>query len=143
MLLRGEPPSAEMMGYLRLMQLGGADSFLLEAIFRQDCWMFMLQPVSEANEGAVCGALTDGAREALAGYPSTIEADLALLRSGGCGPVGSREDAAVRVRLGEKEALDACLRFFEERSGNLPRIEYYQVRPCPARLRPSLLAFCS
>lgn len=30
---------------------------------------------------------------------------------------GSRRAAAVRVRLGEKEALDATLRYFEDRIG--------------------------
>ena len=36
--------------------------------------------------------------------------------SGGLAP-GSRRGAAVRVRLGEKEALDATLRYFEDRIG--------------------------
>jgi [ribulose-bisphosphate carboxylase]/[fructose-bisphosphate aldolase]-lysine N-methyltransferase len=32
------------------------------------------------------------------------------------------------VRLGEKEALDATLRFFEEYSTRLKTVEYYQLR---------------
>lgn len=39
-----------------------------------------------------------------------------ITRSGSLEP-GSRRQAAVRVRLGEKEALDATLRFFEDRIG--------------------------
>ena len=46
----GEPPP-EMMAYLRLRHLGGADAFLLEAIFRSALWAEHLQlPVSRENE---------------------------------------------------------------------------------------------
>ena len=40
--------------------------------------------------------------------------------SGSLAP-GSRRTAAVRVRLGEKEALDATLRYFEDRIGRCVR----------------------
>lgn len=34
----------------------------------------------------------------------------------------------MQVRLGEKEALDTTLRFFEERASRLKELEYYQER---------------
>lgn len=120
-------PSEDMLAFLRLMQLGGADAFLLEALFRNDVWGHLLLPVSEANEQAVCRAMVEGAQEALTAYPTTIDEDLALLRSGQL-KKGSRREMAVQVRLGEKEALDNVLRFFEEREQNLKRLEYYQER---------------
>lgn len=33
-----------------------------------------------------------------------------------------------QVRLGEKEALESVLRFFEQREALLPTLEYYQER---------------
>lgn len=74
----------------------GADCFLLEAIFEAEVWDFMCAPVSGANEAAVCGCMVDGAREALAGYATSIEEDLASLREGGL-VAGSRQEAAVQV----------------------------------------------
>jgi len=173
-----------MLPFLRLMQLGGADSFLLESIFREEVWSHCQAPLSEDNERGVCDAITAGASEALAAYASSIDQDLAALRGGGL-ERGGREELAIAVRaaprlvaaacrcpagraaadapftspapcappahrrfllpktkthpcicaararqarLGEKEALDATLRFFEERRGTLPRLVYYQER---------------
>eukprot|EP00775_Hariotina_reticulata_P010446 gene10446-10604_t len=126
-LLRDQPPPAEMMGLLRLMQLTGQDCFLLESIFENEVWDFMCQPVSASNEAAVCAAMSEGTKEALAGYSSTLEDDLALLRDGQLAP-GSREEMAVQIRLGEKEALDSLLGFFESRVADLSVLEYYQER---------------
>mmetsp|Transcript_43057 Transcript_43057/g.168557 ORF Transcript_43057/g.168557 Transcript_43057/m.168557 type:complete len:163 (+) Transcript_43057:940-1428(+) len=39
--------------YLRLVCLGGPDSFLLEAVFRSEVWDFMALPVSKENEKTV------------------------------------------------------------------------------------------
>jgi len=36
--------------------------------------------------------------------------------------------APPQVRLGEKEALDSTLRFFEDRASRLSDLEYYQER---------------
>jgi hypothetical protein len=76
----------------------GSDCFLLESIFEAEVWAYMCQPVSASNEAAVCAAMMDGAREALARYSSSIDEDLALLRDGGV-VAGSRQDMAVQVRL--------------------------------------------
>jgi hypothetical protein len=59
----------------------------------------MCEPVSEPNEAAVCAAMVEGAREALAGYCSSIDEDLGLIRGGSLVP-GSREELAVQVRRG-------------------------------------------
>ncbi|KXZ52475.1 hypothetical protein GPECTOR_9g519 [Gonium pectorale] len=123
-----EQPGPEMMAFLRLMQIKAMDAFLLESIFRADVWGFMQDPVSEPNEESVCTTLAEGARAALAGYGSSLEEDLALLRSGKVAK-GSRQEAALLVRLGEKEALDAVARFFEDRKASqLKRLVYYQER---------------
>lgn len=71
---------------------------MLESIFENEVWEFMCQPVSAPNEAAVCAAMSEGTKEALAGYSSTLEDDLALLRGGQVAP-GSREEMAVQVRL--------------------------------------------
>jgi len=123
----GAPPPTEMMGYLRLMQLQGGDVFLLEALFRNDVWGFMCEPVSEDNEKAVCTSMIEGAREVLTSYPASIDEDLALMRAGTLAP-GSPEEQAVAVRLGEAEALDAASQWFEDRAASLKRLAYYQER---------------
>ena len=41
-----------------------------------------------------------------------------------CGHPGG--DASLQVRLGEKEALEATLQFFESRAKRLGDLEYYQ-----------------
>ena len=57
----------------------GADSFLLESIFRNETWEHMQLPVSEENERACYQVIIDGCTAALAGYPTSIDEDLALL----------------------------------------------------------------
>ncbi|KAL3159238.1 hypothetical protein ABBQ32_011210 [Trebouxia sp. C0010 RCD-2024] len=120
-----QPPTNELMAFLRLVNISGPDAFLMEALFRNEVWGHMQVPVSRVNEEAVCQSMIDGCREALRGYPSTIDEDLMLLRDA---VTGSREDLAIRVRLGEKETLDVTLRYFEDRKSKLDRLEYYQER---------------
>ncbi len=48
-------------------------------------------PVSEDNEALLCKAMVDGAADALAGYPTSIDQDLARLRTGELAK-GSREE---------------------------------------------------
>lgn len=40
----------------------GPDAFLLEALFRNETWDFMLQPVSQGNEDALCQSMIAGCR---------------------------------------------------------------------------------
>lgn len=122
------PPEGGLLAFLRLLNCSGSDSFLLEALFRNDAWGFMMQPVSEANEDALCRSMIEGCREALSAYPSSIDEDLELLRDDDAVPRGSATRAAVMIRLGEKEGLDMALRYFEDRKSRLEDIEYYQER---------------
>ncbi|KAG2485714.1 hypothetical protein HYH03_015598 [Edaphochlamys debaryana] len=127
-LTPSQQPGQEMMAFLRLFQLKAADAFLLESIFRSDVWGFMQDPVSEGNEADVCAMLSEGARALLAGYPTSLEEDLVTARAM-AGDKASRKYAALMIRLGEKEALDALARFFEDRRATgLKRLVYYQER---------------
>ncbi|KAG7667185.1 putative [Fructose-bisphosphate aldolase]-lysine N-methyltransferase, chloroplastic [Nannochloris sp. 'desiccata'] len=110
---------------LRLVNIQGGDAFLLEAIFRNEVWEHMQQPVSEENEDAVCRSIVDGCIAVLGAYPTSIEEDLTAL---GAAAPGSRAAAAVAVRLGEKEALEATLKLFESRMEKLKDLEYYGER---------------
>ena len=128
-ILRGDlPPSETMLATLRLLNLGGADAFLLESIFRNETWGHMQLPVSEENEKMVYRVLIDGCKAALMGYSTSIDEDLALLSDADTLAPGTRGHAAVWVRLAEKEALDGTLRFFEERIDRLGGMEYYAER---------------
>ncbi len=59
--------------------LAGTDAFLLESIFRNEVWEHMQLPVSEDNERGCYQQLIDGCTAALAGYPTSIDEDLALV----------------------------------------------------------------
>ncbi len=59
--------------------VAGQDSFLLEALFRNEAWGHMLAPVSEANERAVYQSMLEGCQAALDGCASmTLSAGLCL-----------------------------------------------------------------
>lgn len=124
-LTPADPPPDACLAFLRLLNLGGADAFLLEALFRNEVWDHLQDPISEENERAVCEGLAAGCREALARYCSSIDEDLALLRGGTLSPM---QRAALLVRLGEKEAIDGALQWSEERLEQLGRLEYYAER---------------
>ena len=47
--------------------LAGQDSFLLEALFRNEAWGHMLAPVSQPNEHAVYQSMLEGCRAGLEG----------------------------------------------------------------------------
>lgn len=127
-LRAGQPPESGLLAFLRLMNCGGPDAFLLEALFRNETWGFMLQPVSQGNEDALCQSMIAGCRQALGMYPTTIDEDLELLKDEAAAPRGSPTRAAIQVRLGEKEGLDTALRWFEDRAKRLEELEYYQER---------------
>lgn len=145
-----QPVPEELLAVLRLQSLNGSDAFLLESIFRGEVWGHLSMPISEENERAVCEGMAEGARTAMSAYATTIEVrialalplsasatnrlpsrwknsqeDLSRLRSVSA---GSREEVALLARLGEKEALDTLVRFFEGRLGQLKSLEYYQER---------------
>mmetsp|Transcript_33591 Transcript_33591/g.73311 ORF Transcript_33591/g.73311 Transcript_33591/m.73311 type:complete len:494 (-) Transcript_33591:326-1807(-) len=118
-------PSDEMLTYLRLIQLQGTDSFLLESIFRDQAWPLISLPMSVENETAVCECMVEGCRAALAAYPTTIADDERALAEEGLSPRGRM--AAV-ARMGEKRALLSTMGYFEQRIQLIPSLEYYQER---------------
>ena len=52
--------------------LAGQDSFLLEALFRNEAWGHMLAPISEANERAVYQSMLEGCQAALDGCAAVL-----------------------------------------------------------------------
>lgn len=75
--------------------IAGADSFLLESIFRNEAWGHMMEPVSEENEAAVCESMAAGCEEALATFTASLAADLRELRELG----GDRSARATALRV--------------------------------------------
>lgn len=114
-----------MLPFLRLIALSGPDAFLLEALFRDSVWEHVQSPVSKENEEASCRAILDGCRSALAGYPTTMDEDLNLLK---VGQIGSKLEMAVAIRLGEKKVLEELQLSFESQLASLDRLQYYAER---------------
>lgn len=107
---RGQGPSDEMITFLRLSALAGPDSFLLEALFRNEAWSHVSLPVSRDNEEAICTSMLDGLKAALDGYGTTVEQDMELLARG---DLSVRHEIAVVVRLGEKRVMQELQTWFE------------------------------
>lgn len=124
-LMRGQGPPDVMTTFLRLTSLAGSDSFLLEALFRNDAWGHLTLPVSRENEEAVCTSMLDGLKAALAGYNTSIEEDIELLDRG---ELSTRKEIAVVVRLGEKRVLEELQTWFEAHMAELDSLEYYAER---------------
>ena len=114
----GSAPPEAMIPYLRLINLSGADAFLLEAVFRQKVWGFMKLPVSKENEECVCMSMIDGSKEALACMPRGADAS---------GSGGDSFILSVAARA-EKGAILATLDWFESQLSLLSELEYYQER---------------
>ena len=135
---RARAPPREMLAYLRLMNLGGADAFLLEPVFRGEVWSRHVQePVSRENERAVCASMASGCAAALARIGGDAAGDERALAGsgsgsgaggGGGGGLGRRAAAALRVRCGERAALASAARWFAGREASLDSLEYYQER---------------
>ncbi|CAG9460450.1 unnamed protein product [Pedinophyceae sp. YPF-701] len=126
-LLPRQPPSEDMLAFLRLVSLSGPDAFLMEPIFRNEAWAHMSLPVSEENEAAVCEAMGAALDAALEGIGSTPDEESAIIRAtGGRGRAG----LAAAIRLGELEALGSARRWFATRATEevLGQLEYYAER---------------
>lgn len=96
----GEPDKA-MIQFVRLCKLSATDAFLLESIFRRECWGFMELPVSEKNELDVVNTITDVCRRALADLadcPGGGPAICAKLRVGNAG--SDSDDRILATRKG-------------------------------------------
>jgi len=131
-------PPPDLMPFLRLAMLGGADVFLLEAVFRSEVWGFMALPVSEENEVAAIDAVLAACAEALGRYPAAAAADADGGGGGdgggdgdgdGDGAASARRGALARRLVGvETAALRACAAYFERERATLDSKEYYQER---------------
>jgi len=124
---RARAPPQEMLCYLRLMNLGGADAFLLEPVFRGEVWSRHVQePISRENERAVCASMAGGCAAALARIEGDAAGDERELA--GNSSLSRRAAAALRVRCGERAALASAARWFAGREASLDSLEYYQER---------------
>ncbi|KAL7608318.1 hypothetical protein Lser_V15G11584 [Lactuca serriola] len=120
----GRPLPPKMLPYLRLVALGGTDSFLLESIFRNSVWDHLELPVSRDNEEVICQVVRTACRSALSSYRTTIEEDEKLKG----GDINRRVEIAIAIREGEKKVLGHIDGIFEEREKELDEYEYYQER---------------
>jgi len=114
----GSEADPDMVQFLRLSCLKGADTFLLEPVFSNELWGFMSYPVSEENERAVGNLVLSRCRTALA----TLRAEEADEPSQGLGP------AVISVRQGEIRALQATVSWWTRDLELLNLKQYYQER---------------
>jgi [ribulose-bisphosphate carboxylase]/[fructose-bisphosphate aldolase]-lysine N-methyltransferase len=129
----GTAAAEDALAILRLINLGGADAFLLEPVFRADVWgQHMQAPVSLDNECAACGSMAAGCAAALARLAGSESGDLEALATGVSAvtgaPLSRRGRAATVVRLGERRSLAAARDFFEARAAGADSLEFYQER---------------
>ncbi|XP_073267086.1 fructose-bisphosphate aldolase-lysine N-methyltransferase, chloroplastic isoform X2 [Populus alba] len=123
-IVLGNPLPPTLLPYLRLVALGGTDSFLLESIFRNTIWGHLELPVSRANEELICRVVRDACKSALSGYHTTIEEDEKLKGE----ELNPRLEIAVGIRAGEKKVLQQIEGIFKQRQSELDELEYYQER---------------
>lgn len=92
----------------------GADAFMLEALFRNEAWGFMLQPVSQENEKAVCQSMVDGCRCESSHVGLCIDTE-----DGACARVGSsvQKPANVVVRLATQASAGGVSHHHRRRPG--------------------------
>ncbi|GJM87663.1 hypothetical protein PR202_ga03641 [Eleusine coracana subsp. coracana] len=118
---------AELLPYLRLGYISDPDE--MQSILSSEgdtC------PVSPCTERAVLDQLVGYLKSRLAGYPTTLNEDEAMLADGKLEP--KKEVATRLVRL-EKKMLHACLQAANEFIIDLPD---HTVSPCPAPYAPEL-----
>jgi [ribulose-bisphosphate carboxylase]/[fructose-bisphosphate aldolase]-lysine N-methyltransferase len=108
----GEPDKA-MIQFARLCMLGSTDAFLLESIFRQECWGFMELPVSEKNELDVIHMITEACGKALNDFNDCPDG----------GPL-----VCSRLRESETTALTRTVEYLQREKEALDLKEYYQER---------------
>ncbi|XP_072980955.1 ribulose-1,5 bisphosphate carboxylase/oxygenase large subunit N-methyltransferase, chloroplastic [Typha angustifolia] len=89
-------------------------------------------PVSACMERAVFDQLVDYFTSRLAGYPTTLSEDEAMLADGNLNP---KKHVAVQLLKLEKKMLHACLQATYEFINKLPD---HTVSPCPAPFAPQL-----
>lgn len=115
---RWSPPE-NLVPLLRLICVERSDAYLLEPVFRGEVWDFMMEPVSKANERAMCETAISACEARLEGYAEIPENTESL---------GYRERAAITVVKGEQEALETAREWFQRELQCLDAKEYYQER---------------
>jgi [ribulose-bisphosphate carboxylase]/[fructose-bisphosphate aldolase]-lysine N-methyltransferase len=108
----GEPDKA-MIQFARLCTLGSTDAFLLESVFRQECWGFMELPVSEKNELDVVNMITGVCQQALAEFEDCPDGGPAICK---------------KLRESELKALSRTVEYLQREKEALDLKEYYQER---------------
>ncbi|KAL3912050.1 MAG: hypothetical protein SGPRY_008468 [Prymnesium sp.] len=124
--LATDGPPAEMLAFLRLKHLKGADCFLLESIFADSLWSEHLQlPVSEENEKAALQDVAQSITYQLDRMAGSLQADLQILSEGS---ETSNAFKMASVRYAERRALEAGARWLDAQLLRLSDLEYYQER---------------
>ncbi|EMS66279.1 hypothetical protein TRIUR3_22444 [Triticum urartu] len=118
---------SEMLPYLRLGYISDPDEMQCILSSEGDTC-----PVSPCSERAVLDQLVVYLKSRLAGYPTTLDEDEAMLAEGSLEP--KKEVATRLVRL-EKKMLHGCLQAANEFISGLPD---HTVSPCPALYAPEL-----
>lgn len=124
----GEGVPGELLAFLRLKHMDGADAFLLEPVFLGVLWKEHLQlPVSPENEKAALADAEARCEAALAAFGGSLQEDLTALAEADKATI---EYKLAAVRYAERRALQAASRATAARSaeGALKSLEYYQER---------------
>lgn len=135
----GADVPADLLAFLRLKHLGGADTFLLEPVLIDSLWSEHLGlPVSPGNERAALSELAHRCVAGLDALGGSVQADLQALAAGWTpgrpeesspGAVAARRGYCfAAVRYAERRALQYFARAAESRLGELDSLEYYQGR---------------
>jgi [ribulose-bisphosphate carboxylase]/[fructose-bisphosphate aldolase]-lysine N-methyltransferase len=69
----------------------------MESIFRTEAWGHMMDPVSMANEEAVCTSMASGCKAALAAYSTSLSDDLKVMDA--CSDPSSEMFLALQARM--------------------------------------------
>ena len=120
-----EDPDPNLRIFSRLLNIQGSDAFLLEALFRNNAWELISEPISEENETNACETMISGCKDALSQYETSIEQDEDMLSNP---DISDEKLLSIQVLLGEKKALRNTLRYFETIRASVDRLEYYQER---------------
>ncbi|KAL5797142.1 hypothetical protein ACOSQ2_001962 [Xanthoceras sorbifolium] len=118
---------ADMLPYLRMGYV--SDTSEMESVISSQG---PICPVSPCMERAVLDQLSDYFKTRLAGYPTTLAEDEALLADSNLNP---KKRVATRLVRLEKKMLNACLQATVDLINQLPD---HTVSPCPAPYAPSL-----
>ena len=125
-LSESDPLPSELIAFLRLRMLDGADTFLLESVFRDILWLEHIPlPISEENEQAVLNLIVDTATLYIRRLRSSMQQDLAILSEE---PSSSVAHQLAALRYAERRALEAVQKEAERQLRSLKELEYYQER---------------